>query len=415
MTSRERVWSAINFREADKVPIDIGGTENTGVHIDEYCDWMKYAGINMENPKVFDQFQMLARVEGDMREYLHTDVVMVENPIFRWGFYNRDWKQWTTYAGNTVLMPGDFQPVEDEEGNILILGDNGKPQASMPKGGKYFDRACSTQMSEEISFMDPQDWKRQIPLYTDEELRDMEENAKFLHENTTYSVHGGFGKGKLFTTGIMAGHTMTDWLCLLMMEPEYIGNILDVTAERAIENLEMYIQAVGKYIDTILVASTDYGSQKSEIFSPSAFEELYVPRYRKITDYIHKHCHAKTLLHSCGSVRNFIPLFIQSGIDILNPVQTNAGGMDPVELKKEFGGEIVFWGGGVESQTVLPYGTPDEVRQQVIERIKVFAPGGGFIFAVIHNIQHGVPMENLQSMMDAFLENRNYNKNSSAF
>ncbi len=409
MTSRERVWRTINFLEADKVPIDIGGTENTGVHIDEYCDWIKYAGLNMEYPKVYDQFQMLARVEGAMREYVNTDVVLVENPIFRWGLYNREWKPWTTFAGNTVLMPKDFQPVEDDEGNIYILGQNGETQASMPKGGKYFDRACSTQMSDEIVFMDQQVWKKSIPLYTDEELRDMEENAKFLYENTTYSIHGGFGKGKLYTTGLMAGHTMTDWLCLLMMEPEYINSILDATTERVIENLKMYIQSVGKYVDTILVASTDYGSQKNEIFSPAVFEELYVPHYKLITDYIHKYCQAKTMLHSCGSVRNFIPLFIDSGIDILNPVQTNAGNMNPVELKKEYGSQIVFWGGGVESQTILPYGTPEEVKEQVIERIKILAPGGGFVFAVIHNIQHGVPMQNLKSMMDAFLENRNYN------
>jgi uroporphyrinogen decarboxylase len=207
----------------------------------------------------------------------------------------------------------------------------------------------------------------------------------------------------------MAGHTMTDWLCILMMEPEYAGDILDASTERTLENLELYLQAVGKYLDTILIASTDYGSQKSEIFSPDVFEELYVPRYEKMTEYVHKHSGAKTFLHSCGSVRNLIPHFIEAGIDILNPVQTNAGGMDPVELKKEFGGKIVFWGGGVESQTVLPYGTPDDVEQQVRERLKVFGPGGGFVFAVVHNIQHGVPVENLRRMLDVLLKHRDYN------
>jgi uroporphyrinogen decarboxylase len=409
MTSRERVMKAISFEEGDKVPIDIGGTEDTGIHIDEYCDLMRYAGIVDPVPKVYDQFQMLARVEGKMREYLHTDVVQVENPVFRWGFYNRNWKQWTTFAGNTVLMPGDFDPVEGDNGELIILDEKGGAQASMPRGGKYFDRCCSTQMSAEIEHMDPAEWKKSIALYTQEELREMEENAKFLHEETTYSVHGGFGRGKLFTTGLMAGHTMTDWLCILMMEPEYAGDILDASTERTLENLELYLQAVGKYLDTILIASTDYGSQKSEIFSPDVFEELYVPRYEKMTEYVHKHSGAKTFLHSCGSVRNLIPHFIEAGIDILNPVQTNAGGMDPVELKKEFGGKIVFWGGGVESQTVLPYGTPDDVEQQVRERLKVFGPGGGFVFAVVHNIQHGVPVENLRRMLDVLLKHRDYN------
>ena len=225
-----------------------------------------------------------------------------------------------------------------------------------------------------------------------------------LHENTEYSIQGGFLKAGLGSNGIFAGHTITDWLCRLVTEPDYALSILQATARRAVENLRIYLQAVGKYIDTIFMSGTDFGTQKGELFSPQIFKELYVSNIRLMTDYVHRHSHVKTMYHSCGSNFNLIDYFIEAGVDILNPVQTTAANMDPVELKKRFGGRIVFWGGGVDTQTVLPYGTADEVRQQVKQRVQVFGPGGGFVFAGIHDIQYGVPPENILAMADAAAE-----------
>jgi len=208
----------------------------------------------------------------------------------------------------------------------------------------------------------------------------------------------------LGSNGIFAGHTIVDWLCLLISDKEYAFSILQVTAERAVENLKLYLQAVGDYLDTIFISGTDFGTQKGELFNPDIFRELYVPNMKLINDYVHKHSKAKTMYHSCGSNFNLIEYFIEAGVDILNPVQTAAANMDPVVLKKKFGDRIVFWGGGIDTQTVLPYGTVENVRDQVKERILALATGGGFVFTQVHNIQHGVPPQNIVAMADAVLE-----------
>lgn len=404
MTSRERVWKAINFEEPDRVPIDIGATKVTGICIDAYVDLVKYLGIDLGLPKVYEQFGMLARVDDPVRRRLHSDVIELENPSEAWGLENKNWKPWKTGLGNEVLMPGAFLPVTDERGYIYIKDSKGTPLAFMPPGGLYFERACVTTMSEKFVKMDPAVWKKSIPLYTDEHLRELQENARQLHENTEYSIHGGFLKGALGSNGIFAGHTISDWLCILISDKSYASSILQATAERAVENLKLYLQAVGDYIDTIFVSGTDFGTQKGELFNPGIFPELYIPNMKLMNDFVHKHCRAKTFYHSCGSNFNLIEHFIAAGIDIFNPVQITAARMNPLELKRKFGNRIVFWGGGLDTQSVLPRGTVDEVRNQVKERIRAFAKGGGFVFTQVHNIQYGVPPKNILAMADAVLE-----------
>ena len=247
-----------------------------------------------------------------------------------------------------------------------------------------------------------------LPLYTEEELRWLEGNARFLHEYTDWSVHGGFLRGALGRTALFAGHTISDWLCILVTEPDYAGAILRATAERAVENLELYLQAVGDRIDTILVSGADFGTQNGELFDPALFAQLHAPNYRLINDYVHAHSRAKTMFHCCGSIWNLIEQFIACGVDILNPVHTNTRNMQPQQLVARYGGRIVFWGGGVETQTVLPNGTVEDVRNQVRERIGVFGPGGGFVFAAVHNIQHGVPPRNVEAAVQAVLDYGRY-------
>ncbi len=166
----------------------------------------------------------------------------------------------------------------------------------------------------------------------------------------------------------------------------------------------MYIEAVGKYIETIVISTADFGSQKGELLVPDSFRDIYMPAYRRINDYVHSHCRAKTFYHSCGSIRKLIPYMIEAGVDILNPVQSSAADMDPAELKAEFGDKIVFWGGGLDTQYTLPKGTPEEVREQVKERMRIFKPGGGFVFTQEHNIQCDVPFENIKAMIEAARE-----------
>lgn len=408
MNSRERVRKAINHQEPDRVPIDIGGSKASAICIDAYVKLIEYLNIDIGTPKVYESFSMLARIDEPVRKLLHCDIIELENIIEAWELENTDWKKWTTSAGSDVLMPGSFNPVVDERGYLYIQNKNGKILAYKTADGLYFERYCETTMSEEIKFMDPEEWKRQIPLYTDEHLRKMEEIAKDFYNNTEYSIHGGFLKGGLGTNGIFAGHTITDWLCLLLTEQDYVFSILQATAEKTIENLKIYLEAVGKYIDTIFISGTDFGTQKGPLFDPSIFGKLYVPNYKIINDYVHNNTNVKTYYHSCGSVFDFMKYFIEAGMDIINPVQTNAANMDPSELKRKFGDQITFWGGGVETQTILPFGTIEEVREQVKERIRIFAPGGGFIFNQVHNIQFGVPPENIIAMVDTAYEFGHY-------
>ncbi len=410
LTSRERVKRAINHEEPDRVPIDIGGTKVTGIHVDEYIEVGKYLGIDLELPRVYDQRQMLARVDPLMMDWFHSDVIQLENPTESWNLLeNRDWKVWKTTRGNRVLMPGGFDPVVGADGYIRILDGKGTPIAFMPPTGMYFDNDCPTEGTMgDFTFMDPEKWKRSLPLYSQEELRHLEDQARFLHRNTEYSVHGGFLRGSLGRTALFAGHTISDWLCILISEQKYAHEILHSTAERAIENLELYLQAVGPYIDTILVSGSDFGTQNCEIFNPEVFRELHMPNYRIINEYIHAHSHAKTMFHCCGSIWNIIEYFIECGVDILNPVHTNTKNMEPRKLVERYGKRIVFWGGGVETQTVLPDGSPEEVAAQAAERIRIFGPGGGFIFAAVHNIQYGVPPRNIEAIIRTVLERGEY-------
>lgn len=406
MTSRERVRVAINHREPDRVPIDIGGTKVTGVHVDEYIKIGRHLGLDVEPPKCYDQFQMLARMEEPILKWLHSDVMQLENISETWGYKNQNWKTWVNPAENTILMPGDFQYQVMESGDIALFDSKGTHAATMAATGAYFERLPNppVDMMKEIDFMDPQKFRKSISMYTDEELKMLEKRARFMYENTEYSIHGGALKGKLGTTGVFAGHPFTEWLMILVAEPDYAGEILEQASDAAVENMRMYLQAVGKYIDTILISTTDFGTQTGELYNPECFRELYLPNYKKMCDFIHQNSQVKTMFHSCGSIRNIIPYFVEAGCDILNPIQANSANMDPAELKVEYGDKLVFWGAGVDSQTVYPTGTPEDVSAQVRERLDILMPGGGCVFSPIHNTQFDVPVENVEAFVETVLE-----------
>lgn len=275
----------------------------------------------------------------------------------------------------------------------------------MAAAGGYFERLPNppVDFTTDFVFAGIEKFRKSIPIYSDEELKILEKRAKLMYETTDYSIHGGALKGKLGTTGVFAGHYFTEWLCILAAEPEYAGELLEAAADAAVENISLYLQAVGKYIDTILISTTDFGTQTGELFSPEIFHDLYMPNYKKMCEYVHKNSDVKTMFHSCGSIRNIIPYFIEAGCDILNPIQANSYRMDPGELKKEFGDQLVFWGAGVDSQTVYPSGDAQMVRNQVKERLEILMPGGGCVFSPIHNTQYDVPVENIEAFVQTVL------------
>ena len=187
----------------------------------------------------------------------------------------------------------------------------------------------------------------------------------------------------------------------------YTGSVFDKQTDIALENLARLYKRVGDKIDVLFICGTDFGTQISTFCSANTYRNLYLPYYKKVNDWIHNNTGWKTFKHSCGAVEPFIPMFIESGFDILNPVQCSAAGMDPRILKEKYGRDIVFWGGGIDTQKILPFGTPDEVRAQVKERCEIFGKDGGFVFNAIHNVQAGTPVENIVAMLDALGD---YNK-----
>ena len=416
MTSRERVNKAINHEIPDKCPIDVGGTKVTGIHADLYAELLEKLGIPNEIPRVYDQFQMLARVEEPVRTRFQGDVILLENISETFQLINDNWKDWTTPHGHGVLMPGDFQPIPDENGILYLkgrsAGNQGKIIGKMPKGGYYFDRCDDPAGVRDYDDpMSPEEWAKvyeKAQRYTDEDLKKLEKTAKWMHENTDYAICGSFTKLRMTSTSTYAGHKFQDWLVRLMLEPEYIDEILGVTGEVSAKVAKEYLEAVGDYIDIIHVSTTDYGTQDRELFSPDIFRDHYVKPIKMVNDTIHSCSSAKAMYHSCGSIYHFLSYMIEAGVDIINPIQTTAANMDPERIKAQFGDKLTLWGGGMDTQRVLPNGTVEEVKQAVEARMKIMMPGGGFVFAPEHNIQADVPVENLMAMYDTVIANRNY-------
>ena len=273
----------------------------------------------------------------------------------------------------------------------------------MPKDGYYFDFLRPTMSSARI---DP-DAFRPSKTVPDEELRTIAEHGRFLFENTDKALLGWgasvsfMGLSALLADNIAQG-SLDEWLCVLMTEKETAHEMMGRFVDASIARLELYHQAVGDYCFAWGIASDDAGMQHGEFISPGLFTEMIKPHYKRLCDWVHANTKWKTCLHSCGSIYHFISDWIDSGIDILNPVQISAANMEPERLMEEFGGKIVFWGGGCDTQDVLPSGTPEEVREHVRKNIEVFTSGdGGYVFTQVHNIQQDVPAENVEAMFKA--------------
>ncbi|MDP6509075.1 MAG: uroporphyrinogen decarboxylase family protein [Chloroflexota bacterium] len=409
MNSRERVQRAINHREPDRVPIDLGASRPTGIHSEVYARLRKALGFKPGPVGVFDLFQMLGEVEMDVVSKLGIDTLPV-TPLKGTFSFNlpqdrrQPYRFWWMPEDEPTLVPAGFDPVVEPDGSLTITDSAAHPDhnlGQMPPEGWYFDRLGFTGMSDDLQLEDIAGLKAGMGRLTDTELDFVRDQAEALHTTTDKALVGEFMGGRL---GETRGMTFPDWMIALATEREYMYNFYQASAEVAIENLEMYRDAVGDRIDVVVISTADYGTQRGEMFSLEVFQELFVPAFKRVNDWVHANTAWKTYYHSCGSVRHLIEPFIGSGVDILNPTQTSAANMDPSELQRDFGGRIVFWGGGIDTQRVLPFGTVDEVRDQVRQRIQTFGPDGGFVFSTVHNIQAKVPTENILAMYDAVHE-----------
>ncbi len=414
MTSRERVSSALNHRRPDRVPVDFGGTFVSGMHVSSVAALREYYGLERRPIKAIDPGQMLGEIDQDLKQVMGIDVEGIFRRTNRFGIPNDNWKPWRMYDGLEILVPGEFNPSIDENGDTLMhpRGDlSAPPSARMPRGGHFFD-AIIRQPPIDEDRLDPRDNLEEFGAIPEEELTHLETAAERA-ASTGRAVVASFG-GTAF--GDISGipgvalrqpkgiRDITEWYVSIRSRRDYIHMVFAGQCEVALANLEKIAPRVGDRVDVVMVCGTDFGTQTSSFCSVETMRELWLPYYRQVNDWIHRHTGWKTFKHSCGAVEKFLPSFIEAGFDILNPVQCSAAGMDPVHLKRTYGDRLVFWGGGVDTQKVLPFGRPEEVREQVLRRCEVFAKNGGFVFNSVHNIQAGTPVKNIVAMVNAVAE-----------
>jgi len=398
MTSRERVLTTLQHKEPDKVPIDFGGMRSTGIMAIAYNRLKRHLGLKGGETRVYDPTQQLAEPEEEILDLFEVDVVDLNNSL---GIRAEKWRDWTLPDGSLGKMPVTSYPVWEKE--EWVLKDGLRTRARMPESCLYFEN-CN-QILEHVETTADMRRIRWKTYFTDEDLREFEEKGKFLCENTDYAIMGGFGGNIL-----ECGQEVRGWenfMSDLVGNRSFAEDLMDELVEMHLTNLKGFLQAVGSYIQIIQMGE-DLGTQETSQISLQMYRELVKPRHRKIYQYVKEHSSLYVFLHSCGSIYNLIPDLIEIGVDILNPVQTSAANMDPVQLKREFGSKITFWGGGCDTQSVLPYATTEELEAHVKERIGIFAPGGGFVFTQVHNVQANVPPENVVAMFNAAKKHREY-------
>lgn len=412
MTSRERVRLAINHKQPDRVPIDLGSTVVTGISASTYSKLRQELGLKHQSVKVIECYQMLGEVETEVRELLGIDTLPILRPNSRFGFKNDNWKPWRMFDGTDVLVPGAFNTVEDENGDILMYpgGDTtAEPSARMPKDGFYFDSIIRQQEIDEDN-LDPKEWMDGfLSVISDEELKFIQEQTDLNYANTDYSLVFWYGSGGIGDIGSVPApwidkpkgiRDISMWYTAPLLYPDYVKGIFELQTNLVIQNLKLLKEALGDKIDVFGVSGTDFGAQNGPFISPEIYREFFKPFHIQMNNWIHENTNWKVMYHSCGSIIAFLDDFIEAGVDIINPVQCSAAGMDPQTLKDKWGDKLVFWGGAVDTQQVLPFGTVNDVQEQTKERVKIFGKDGGFVAAAIHNIQQSVPPENVAAFFE---------------
>ncbi len=384
MNSRERVVHALNHQEPDRVPIDLGATIVSSIVKKAYIDLKHHLGLPIEQIQMLDYVQQLPYIDDGLMEWFGVDFRMVQLPA-------------ATTSGVDLF----------EEGKYLAFIDRWGAKLHMPKeNGLYFDWVEFPIKEASMTALDTYQWPLPDPPDVNAQLG---QRAKALYENSDYALVGSavIGGGIFEQPARVMG--LQSFLEALVSEPAFADRLMEAITDIYIESCSNYLDQVGPYIQ-VFTYWDDLAGQNGWIINPQLYRKLVKPKQKRLVEAIKKKTNARLFYHCCGAARELIPDLIEIGFDILNPVQVSAKGMDTRQLKLEFGRDIVFWGGGVDTQHVLPFGTPQEVADEAKRRIDDLAPGGGFVFAAVHNIQAFVPPENIVA---AFVTALNYGKNHS--
>ncbi|MCK5705459.1 MAG: hypothetical protein KAI29_30125 [Cyclobacteriaceae bacterium] len=411
MNSKERVLTTLNHQQPDRIAVDFGGTPVTGIHVLAIENIRKHYGLDQKPIRVIEPYQMLGEIDDELMEILGVDVIGLSPGNNMFGIKNHgELKEFRTFWGQTVLMPKDFNTTIDENGDLLIYpeGDTSvSPSGKMPKSSYFFDAVIRQEPIEE-SKLDPNDNLEEFDPISDEDLAYWKKEVENVKESgkAVIANMGGTAFGDIaLVPGLNLKNPkgirdVAEWYMSVIMRPDYIHEIFEKQSDIALNNLQKFYETVGNNIHAIFMCGTDFGTQDSQFCGLDTLEEMYLPYYKKLNDWIHIHTNWKTFKHSCGAVEPFINSFIDAGFDIINPVQINAKGMEPQHLKDAYGDRITFWGGGVDTQKVLSFGTPEDVKKQVQTQCEILSKNGGFVFNTVHNTQATVPIENIVAMLD---------------
>jgi len=413
MNSRERVTLALSHQEPDRVPLDLGGSPTSGMHVSTVYALRQALKLDPPGPvKVMEPYQMLGEIASDLCDALGVDVAGLTSKKTMFGFENEDWKPWKLFDGTPVLVPGKFNTKPGANGDILMYpqGDRtAPPSGRMPRGGFYFDTIIRQPPIDDDK-LDSKDNLKEFGPISKEDLDHFQYEAERLCTQSDKAILANFGGTSFGDIALVPAPQLKhpkgirgvkEWYISTLIRPDYICRVFDRQCEIALENLEKIYRAVGNRVTVIFVTGTDFGTQRGPIISNETYRKLYKPFHRRINEWVHEHTTWKTFIHSCGSIEPLMKNFIDAGFDILNPVQCSAANMIPDKLKAKYGDRITFWGGGVDTQLTLPFGTPDQVRREVRKRIRIFAQAGGFVFNTIHNVQPRIPIENVLAMYEA--------------
>lgn len=412
-TGKTKIQKALSHTDTE-IPIDLGSTAVTGAHVTIVAGLRDAYGLEKRPVKIHEPYQMLGLIEDDLIQAMGVDTtgVFPRGTIF--GFPIEKWKEWRTPWGQEVMVPEAFRTSAAPNGDLLIYpeGDTSvPPSGKMPVGGFFFDSIVRQDPIDEAR-LDPRDNLEEFAPLTPAEMDHITRSVKEASKAPRGIVanFGGTGIGDIalvpapFLKRPHGIRDITEWYVSTLTRQDYLHAIFDRQTEIAVENLARVHDAIGNAASVVYICGTDFGAQNTQFCSAETFDSLYAPYYRRMNSWIHEHTTWKTFKHSCGAIAPLIPNLIDAGFDVLNPVQLSAAGMDAADLKKRFGDRIVFWGGGVDTQKTLPFGTPADVRKETLSRCEILGRKGGYVFNPVHNVQARTPIANVVAMIDAVHE-----------
>jgi uroporphyrinogen decarboxylase len=400
-TSRERVIKALNHQESDRIPLDLGGIDVSGITGVAYNNLRNHLNLEQGRTQIFDVHQQIAKIEKDIRELLEIDTI----PLL---LEPRRWKASRLPDSSSCEIPEKWNSIKEND-DLIVRDQQNNVIARMPQGGFYFEPLFTplskieepSQIENYLTYIESID----RPDYADESMDMIASRARKLYKKTDFAIIANLGL-HLFTGGLtLRGYE--NFMMDLVSNKKLAHAILERLVNAHIKRCELYLDRVDQFIQVISVKE-DLGTQQGPMISIDCYKEMIWPYQKKLFQFIKKKTGAFLLLHSCGSIYRFIPYFIEAGIDALNPIQVSAAEMDTKKLKKEFGNDITFWGGGCDTQQVLNRGSAKQIEEEVKRRIEDLAPGGGFVFTQVHNIQPDVSPANIMTMIEAFRKYRNY-------